>query len=97
MEIYNNEKSFLKKNLRSKRISANANPMEFSFDVPPGEYAIAVYQDINNNNKLDAGLFHIPKEPYGFSNHYRPSFSAPRYSDCSIQIQESTSVFIELK
>lgn len=52
-------------------------------DLPSGEYAVAVFQDLNNNGKLDTGLFGIPKEPYAFSNNFRPRFSAPQFSDCS--------------
>jgi len=59
-----------------------------SFDeLPPGEYAIALYQDINNNGKLDAGLFGKPKEPYAFSRNVKPRFSAPHFDDCKFQIQ----------
>ena len=37
-------------------------------NLPIGECAINVYQDINNNGKADTGLFGIPKEPVGISN-----------------------------
>jgi uncharacterized protein (DUF2141 family) len=33
----------------------------------PGQYAIAVIQDLNENGKLDRNIFTKPKEPYGFS------------------------------
>lgn len=57
-------------------------------DVPYGTYALAVYHDQNANGKLDTNMFGIPKEPYGFSNNYRPSFSKPSFEDASISIQE---------
>ena len=34
-----------------------------------GNYAIAVFQDINNNGKLDVREFKIPTEPVGISNY----------------------------
>lgn len=34
-----------------------------------GEYAVAVYQDLDSDNKFDRFLGLIPKEPYGFSNN----------------------------
>lgn len=37
-------------------------------NIPVGECVINVYQDINNNGRLDTGLFGIPKEPVGISN-----------------------------
>lgn len=36
-------------------------------NVLPGEYAIAVFQDLNENGKLDRNIVTKPKEPYGFS------------------------------
>ncbi|HZY36021.1 MAG TPA: DUF2141 domain-containing protein [Mucilaginibacter sp.] len=97
VEVYNDEKLFLKKPLVSETRKAGSATMEFSFNVPAGMYAVAVYQDLNDNKKLDAGLFQIPKEPFGFSNNYRPSFSAPDYKDCMIQVKGQTICTISLK
>ena len=97
VEVYDSENSFLKRPIASKTLNANSNVMEFLFNIPPGTYAIAVYQDLNDNKKLDAGLFHIPKEPYGFSNNYRPKFSAPSYKDCLIKVTAMTTSVINLK
>lgn len=97
VEIYSGEKEFLN-NARSSQIKKAISPvMEFSFNVQIGEYAISAYQDLNDNKKLDAGLFHIPKEPYGFSNNYRPKFSAPHYEDCLIRVTSQTTATIDLK
>jgi uncharacterized protein (DUF2141 family) len=38
-------------------------------DVPPGRYAIELYQDSNGNGQLDQGRRGIPLEPVGFSNN----------------------------
>jgi uncharacterized protein (DUF2141 family) len=40
-------------------------------------YAVAVFQDLNGNEKMDTYLTKIPKEPYGFSNDVRGSFMGP--------------------
>ena len=68
-----------------------------SFEVPPGTYAIAVYHDLNDNNKLDRNLIGYPKEPFGFSNNYRPTVAAPDFEDCAFQLPEKgTSISIRL-
>ncbi len=54
----------------------------FIADLAHGEYAIAIYQDQNSDNKLNTGVFGIPKEPYAFSNNFKPRFSGPKYDDC---------------
>ncbi|WP_266363534.1 DUF2141 domain-containing protein [Tellurirhabdus rosea] len=58
-----------------------------SLPLEPGWYAIAIFHDQNNNGQLDKKLFGIPKEPYGFSNNFRPVMSAPKFSDCRLQVE----------
>ena len=41
-------------------------------DLPAGEYALVVYYDENENERLDRNFIGIPKEPLGFSNSYMP-------------------------
>ncbi|NCF16435.1 MAG: DUF2141 domain-containing protein, partial [Gammaproteobacteria bacterium] len=41
-------------------------------DVPPGEVAVLVYVDENENGLIDKNFIGIPKEPLGISNNYRP-------------------------
>ena len=43
------------------------------------QYAIAVYQDINGNEKLDSNFFRVPTEPFGFSNNIKPGMLGPSY------------------
>jgi uncharacterized protein (DUF2141 family) len=95
--IWNDEKLFLKTPFLSKSLPADQTSLEFSFVLPDGEYAISLFQDINNNGKLDLGLFNIPKEPTGFGNNFRPKFSAPKFKDCSVILVQSMTTEIELK
>lgn len=74
------------KPVEGKRIDVKKSRIQISFDVEPGDYAVAVYHDVNDNGKLDKKLFGIPKEPYGFSNNYRPVVSAPNFNDCRISV-----------
>jgi uncharacterized protein (DUF2141 family) len=97
VEIWNDEKTFLKKPLVAKSRKADNQSLEFSFELPEGEYAISVYQDINDNKKLDLGIFNIPKEPVGFGNNFRPKFSAPKYKDCAIILNRTMEIEIEIK
>ena len=72
--------------VEGKRIDARNGRLQIAFEVEPGDYAVAVYHDVNNNGKLDKKMFGIPKEPYGFSNNYRPIVSGPNFDDCRITI-----------
>ena len=50
-------------------------------DIPPGEYAVMTYQDVNSNDKTDSNFLGIPTEPYGFSRNARPVLSKPSFDD----------------
>ena len=41
----------------------------YSFDILEGEYLIALFQDTNNNGKLDTNFLGFPREPVGLSNY----------------------------
>ena len=45
------------------------NVVKQEINLPIGECVINIYQDLNNNGKLDTGIFGIPKEPVGISNY----------------------------
>lgn len=45
-------------------------------DIDQGEYAIAVIQDLNENEILDKNFLGIPKEPYGFSGKWKSGGSS---------------------
>jgi len=67
-------------------------------DIPEGEYAIAVYQDLNNNQVMEQNLFGLPKEPYGFSTNFKAGmFSIPSFEKCKVKVnQENNSQSITL-
>lgn len=97
LAVYDNPNNFLKKAVVEQRAKAGKQSLEFSLDLPEGNYAIAIYQDLNDNKKFDKGWFGIPTEPYGLSNNVRPKFSAPGFEDCKFKIAQLTTTTIHLK
>lgn len=76
--------------LRVINISAGGGRTTFS-DLSDGRYAIAVYHDENGNEKLDANLFGLPTEGYGFSNNARGTLAAPGFNAAAFSITGSNS------
>ncbi|MBD2702215.1 DUF2141 domain-containing protein [Spirosoma sp. BT702] len=74
------------KPIDGKKVDAESATVRASFSVEPGTYAIAIFHDENSNGKMDKKMFGIPKEPYGFSNNFRPKMSAPKFSDCQFTV-----------
>ena len=56
-----------------------------SFEIPPGTFAIGIYIDENENEKLDTNFFGIPKEQYGFSNNPK-AFGIPKFEAAAFVI-----------
>ena len=60
-----------------------------------GEYAVSLFHDENNNNRLDT-RFRIPREPMGFSNNPR-LLGKPSFSSCRFELEADKSIDIYLK
>ncbi len=60
-------------------------------DLSYGVFGIAIYQDVNSDGKIDKNLIGIPKEPYAFSNNYKPTIKAPSFNDCKFVYDAKTN------
>ncbi|WP_085318115.1 DUF2141 domain-containing protein [Derxia lacustris] len=76
--------------VQAQRVAPAAGRSSVVFrNLAPGNYAVAVYHDENDNQKLDRGLFGIPKEPYGFSNDARGTAGPPEFRDARFAVGEA--------
>lgn len=57
--------------------------------LAPGDYALTLYYDENDNGKLDTGLFKIPKEKVAFSNNAWRRFGPAKWKDARFELIES--------
>jgi len=58
--------------------------------VPPGIYAVKMFQDVNRNEKFDMNWLGLPSERYGFSNNAKPNWirmSGPDFSAAKIDLK----------
>lgn len=70
VKIYSNDRDYRNDNhYVSYVLDSTSQHIFYSFDIPEGEYLIALFQDTNNNRELDTNLFGFPKEPVGLSNY----------------------------
>lgn len=67
-------------------IPTSTDQIHINLDLPPGVYAVSVYEDLNGNHKLDRNLLGIPREPVGASNNPHPRMGPPRFDDCSFRV-----------
>lgn len=65
-------------------------------DLPPGKYAISLFQDLNGDAEMDTNFVGFPKEPFGFSAPMG-KFGPPKFDEAAIEVSgENTSVEISL-
>ena len=50
-------------------------------NIPPGRYAAQLFHDENVNDKMDRGLFGIPKEGFAFSRDAPIHMSPPKWRE----------------
>ena len=60
-------------------ISPGSHEATATWDLPPGDYGVAVIHDENRNRKLDRNFMGIPKEGFGFANNPNVGLSAPPF------------------
>ena len=63
--------------------------------LPAGQYAVAVYQDLDSDNKLDRFLGLVPKEPYGFSNNVG-KYGPVSFAEAAFDLSEDKNIKIKL-
>ena len=62
------------------------NEFSLPVELPKGEWAVAITQDLNNNDKIDKNFIGIPTEPYAFSNNVHPTVAAPGFDECKFMV-----------
>jgi uncharacterized protein (DUF2141 family) len=86
-----------KKPVTGKIVKVEAETATVVFDsIPSGEYAVSIYQDENDNKKLDTGAFGIPTEKFGNSNNVRAKMGPPDFKEQLFRIEEDTEIAITL-
>lgn len=88
--LFTEKDKFLEEASWSKDIPVNGREIiEVDFEnIPYGTYAISIYQDLDDNGKLDTNLIGIPKEPVGFSNDHQPKMGPPKFNGAKFDLTQ---------
>jgi len=65
--------------------------------LPPGDYAVTAYHDLDGDGELDKGAFGIPSEPYGFSNGARGKLGPPAWKAVRVSLSGDTRLRVPLR
>ena len=70
LKLYSSRFSYPEQPRLTERSGVYAGVAEFHFDdLAPGDYAVLVWADRNENGEFDRSMFGNPKESYMFSNN----------------------------
>lgn len=89
LNFYNNSETFLKAGQTALKMVVRPDgkaTLSIPVELAPGEWAVALSQDVNNNDKLDKNMLGIPTEPFAFSNNVKPRLSAPSFQECKFTV-----------
>ena len=94
LAAYASADDFNKKSVAMLRLRAGAETMKFNLCVPSsGPVALLLYQDLNDNDKLDTNVMGIPSEPWGSSGK-ASSFGPPTWDAAQVPLDGKAIVVV---
>ena len=69
----------------------------FFDNIDSGEYAVAVFHDINGDGALNKKKLGIPIEGVGFSGSLKNTIRPPDFDEASFSLQADTTLFIPVR
>ncbi|MFY9242784.1 MAG: DUF2141 domain-containing protein [Polaribacter sp.] len=99
LALYNSPETFLKTSEDTKGTNAvvkGKKAVAYFKGLKKGEYAISLFHDENDNNKMDTKIFGIPKEPYGFSNDATGFMGPPKFKDAMFILNTNKTITISV-
>lgn len=100
LALYQSSAQFLKKDgelHHELQKTPDADFCTFMLTVPAGQYALAVFQDENEDGFLNKNILGIPTEPYGFSNDAMGLIGPPSFKDAKVEVSDQEKIRIHLR
>lgn len=83
------QEEFLKRCTLRDKAAAKDDTVTFVFkDVPPGAYAATAFQDVNDNAKMDRGMYGQPTEPWAISRDAKGRMGPPVFEDAKVDVTD---------
>ena len=90
VRLYDSKKKWLKDAAHETSVDLVADEtgdvVTIPMSVPPGDYAVHVYHDLDANGKMKANFIGIPKEPTGVSNDAKGKMGPPKFKDAVLTV-----------
>ena len=87
--LFTTKEDFLKNAVARKVLKPEGKEITVIFEnLPPGDYALSVIHDENDNGELDSNKLGIPKEGFAFGNNAFGSFGPPSFEKAKIMVTD---------
>jgi uncharacterized protein (DUF2141 family) len=90
--LYASEEAFLDKDqahLEAVKVSDFKGKHIYLNDLDYGDYAVALFHDLNNNGELDVNWLGVPEEPFAFSRPVPSKWRLPKFSEVKVGLYQS--------
>jgi uncharacterized protein (DUF2141 family) len=94
--IYDSEETFLNKASGIIAEIKDKKSTGIFKGLKKGTYAVSLFHDENNNQKMDTKIFGIPKEPYGFSNDASGFMGPPKFNDAKFNLDSNKKITVNI-
>jgi uncharacterized protein (DUF2141 family) len=64
-------------------------------DLPPGNYAMKAFHDVNGDGRMNANPFGVPIEPVAFSNNAPPNMGPAKWDRAHFTLRGATTQTIK--
>ncbi|GAB5402467.1 MAG: hypothetical protein Aurels2KO_06980 [Aureliella sp.] len=94
--LFDSASAFPNRNGAQSRFSVDSTAAQINAPLATGaqSVAVAVFQDLNNDGKLNRSAFGIPTEPYGFSGASSRSLGPPSFAEAAVAPQGSVEILL---
>lgn len=98
VSLFEGPETYMDQPLQQRRQPAgDSESVEVSIeDLAPGNYAVSVFYDQDDDGEMDTRMFGIPKEPVGFSNDPRGRFGPPKWEDSQFTMDGDLQITVNL-
>ena len=90
--LYASEEAFLDKDqahLEAIKVKDFKEKRIYLNDLDYGDYAVALFHDLNNNGELDVNWLGVPEEPFAFSRPISSKWRLPKFSEVKVGLYQS--------
>lgn len=81
----------------SQAVSASGPVVAVFQDLPPGDYAVKAFHDVDGDGQMDANPFGMPTEPYAFSNNAVGNMGPASWSRARFPVSGPTAQTISIR